>query len=356
MSSSGKKIRVFIVDDSPFYRQAVSELLRMNKKFEVIGAVQDGGEAIRFVGKNAPDVILLDLEMPRMDGFTFLRWLMGNHPLPVVVLSSRTETSNVFKALEIGAVDFLAKPRELSSFTMLKLEHDVITKTETAASVSISKLRTRVLPSGPPIDAGRGPGKRPRAAKSGAYRALAIGASTGGPPAVQQIVTQLPKDLELIVLVAQHMPKGFTVHFAERLNRAAQFRVKEPESGEQLEPGTVYIAPGGCHLSVEGSPSRSVARLIEREPTDKFAPSVDILMESMSEIYRERSLGVLLTGMGADGAAGLLKMRKKGGFTIAESEESAVVFGMPREAIERGGAEKILPLDAIAGALIDLCS
>jgi two-component system chemotaxis response regulator CheB len=280
---------------------------------------------------------------------------MGNHPVPVLVLSGRSEMVNVFKALELGAVDFLAKPKEISSFAILKLEHDLVTKTEAAALVPPHKLQARLRR---PDAAELRPAPRPAPALAGAnsrVRVLAIGASTGGPPAVHSIIGRLPADFPAVVLVAQHMPPDFTTFFAERLNRNAQLPVTEARAGDSVAPGRVLIAPGGYHMELRRSAAGWQIGLRERADPDKYVPSVDVLMSSVGEAFGAEALGVILTGMGYDGREGLRRLKTLGGATLAESEETAVVFGMPREAIQAGVIDKVLPLYDIADEILERC-
>lgn len=313
----------------------------------------NGNEAIRFVTRSKPDVITLDLEMPMMDGFTFLRWLMTNAPIPVVVISSRSESNNIFKALESGAVDFIGKPTQRASLEIMKLQAELVAKVETAASISKDKLHQKyrspiptALPATPsPADGG----------VQGVVQAVAIGASTGGPPAVLSIITQLPKDFPAAVVVSQHMPPGFTLYFAERLAKVAHLPVKEATHGDRVEAGNVYICPGGNHMQLRSIRNEVRIEVKPRLDTDKYTPSVDQMMVSTAEVYEDRVLGILLTGMGSDGKLGMQAIKKKGGATIAESEETSVVFGMPKEAISLGVVDKILPLYQIPNEVIRRC-
>ena len=348
------RIKVLVVDDSAFYRQTISGILKTSSRLEVIGTASNGSDAIRFVTRSRPDVITLDLEMPMMDGFTFLRWLMTNAPIPVVVISSRSESNNVFKALEWGAVDFIAKPTQRASMEIMNLQADLVTKVEMAASISTAKLyqkyqsKTRNAEPARPAPAG--------IRYQSLVQMVAIGASTGGPPAVQSIITQLPKDFSAAVVVAQHMPPGFTLYFAERLAKSAKLPVKEGAEGDRVEAGRVYICPGGYHMQLHSSRNGVQIELKPRTDSDKYTPSVDRMMVSTAEVYGNKVLGILLTGMGSDGKLGMQAIKKKGGTTIAESEETSVVFGMPKEAISLGVVDKILPLYQIPNEVIRRCS
>ena len=346
-----ERIKVLVVDDSAFYRQTISGILKTSPRLSVVGTVSNGSEAIRFVGRTPPDVITLDLEMPTMDGFTFLRWLMTNMPIPVVVISSRSESSNVFQALEWGAVDFLAKPTQRASLEIMKLQDELISKVETAASVSTKKLQHKYRAES--LSAAVTPS--PAAHDPGGPQVVAIGASTGGPPAVQSIITKLPKDFPCAVVVAQHMPPGFTLYFAERLARSSQLPVKEGAQGDRVEAGKVYISPGGYHMQLRSVRNGVQIDLVPRTDSDKYTPSVDRMMISAAEVYAGRILGILLTGMGSDGKLGMKTIKEKGGATIAEAEETSVVFGMPKEAIAIGVIDKVLPLHRIPAEVIRCC-
>jgi len=346
------RIKVLIVDDSAFYRQTLMGILKSSPHLDVIGAVPNGSEAIRFVSRSKPDVITLDLEMPTMDGFTFLRWLMTNMPLPVVVISSRSENNNVFKALEWGAVDFIAKPTQRASMEIMTLRTELVSKVEAAATVSIEKIRLKhkTASTGAAVPAIPSGGRN-----TGRVQVVAIGASTGGPPAIQSIITKLPKDFPAAVIVAQHMPPGFTLYFAERLGKFAQLPVKEAADSEKLELGKVYISPGGYHMELHPARNGVQIALKPRSDSDKYAPSVDRMMITAAETYGDKVLGILLTGMGSDGKLGMKTIKENGGMTIAEAEETCVVFGMPKEAIGIGVIDKILPLEQIPLETVRRC-
>lgn len=351
-----KKIKVLIVDDSAFYRQTLSEMLKRSSKINVIGVLSDGTDTIRFLSKNKPDVIVLDLEMPAMDGFTLLRWLMSNSPLPVLVVSAHSEKSNVFKALELGAVDFLAKPTQRASFEVFKIQQELLTKVELAATIPIEKLYVQARRSAASLSIIAESKQLPRLRGSrDLIEVVAIGASTGGPPAVQSIITRLPKNLSATVAIAQHMPAGFTQYFAERLNKVSELPVREARHEEIVQPGTVYVAPGGYHMAFEKRKGDIRFEISPRIETDKYTPSVDVLMKSAAQVYGNKILGVLLTGMGHDGKKGMRLIKEKGGATLAEAEETAVVFGMPKEAILEGVVDKILPLYSIPEEIIRRC-
>ncbi len=344
-------LRVLVVDDSAYNRKMLRSMLVDMKEVGTVDAVSDGEEAIRVVMTDPPDVITLDLNMPRMDGFTFLRWLMRNHPLPVVVVSAEGGEKNVFKALDLGALDFVVKPVRYASERIVEIRSELQEKIKAVAGKDLGPYLSRLKvkktvekPAPQPV------WKKP-VRKGGAI--LVIGASTGGPSAVQRVVSELPEDYPLPVVVVQHMPPVFTRQFAMRLDRNTALAGKEAEDGEKLRPGTVLVVPGGHHLLITGRVSGKV-KIVERQDGDRFVPSVDRTMASAAEAYGAGTIGVLLTGMGNDGAEGLLKISQAGGLTVAESEESSVVFGMPRAAIQKKAARDILHLEHIGSRIMEL--
>jgi two-component system chemotaxis response regulator CheB len=345
---SQETIQLLIVDDSPIFRQMINIILQKYPHLDVAGLVENGEKAMRLVVEKKPDVILLDLEMPHIDGFTFLRWLMAYYPTPVLVISARTDGYTVFRALELGACDFYGKPA--TNGTLLERPEDLISKIEILSKVSkesLSKKYSKLTRSKKKLEVSLQPPKQ----KESLSRLLAIGASTGGPPALVEIISNFPEDLPVPVVISQHMPPGFTKSFAERLNKLSRLRVSEVGGGEPLEAGRVYIAPGGHHLLFEKVGSRICTCLKVKGESDRYAPSVDLMMASAAEFFKEGVFGVVLTGMGDDGKIGLTRVKEKGGITLAESEETAVVFGMPREAIEAGVVDQILPLHKIAAEI-----
>jgi two-component system chemotaxis response regulator CheB len=295
-----------------------------------------------------PDIITLDFEMPEMDGFSFLRWLMKERPTPVIMVSSHADSKTVFKALELGAVDFIAKPTRRASVELQTIEKDLIRKIRGIKDIRLDVLsRNLELLESEEIVAT--PEVR---SKQHTIDVVAIGSSTGGPAALQIILTRLPADFQAAILISQHMPKGFTGPLAERLDKLSQLKIKEAEEGDQITKGTVYVCPGGVHLGVVQKKQMLVISLKEGKLTDKYTPSVDYMMASAAEHYGANSMGVILTGMGNDGKNGMLEIKTKGGYTIAEAESSAVVFGMPAEAIKNGAIETVLPISEIPSAII----
>ncbi len=344
MKSVAKPLNILVVDDSAYNRKMLRSMLMEMEEVVSVDAVSNGEEAIKMVMTDPPDVITLDLNMPRMDGFTFLRWLMRNRPLPVVVVSAEGGEKNVFKALDLGALDFIVKPLRYASERIVEITAELQEKIRAVAGKDmvpylkdLKKARTKQEES-------------PRTVKADSVKDLAgvlvIGASTGGPSAIQRVLAQMAADFPLPVIVVQHMPPVFTRQFSVRLDKNTPFKVSEAEDGDLLIPGHVLVVPGGSHLEIVERKGYSAA-IRGKSKNDRFVPSIDMTMISAANTLGVRSIGVLLTGMGNDGAEGMLKIRQAGGQTIAESEDSTVVFGMPRAAVQKGAAGMVLHLDQI---------
>jgi len=343
------KTKVLIVDDSAYTRQTMKKILEEDASLEVAGIASDGIDAMAKVLRLSPDIITLDFEMPNMDGFSFLRWLMRERPTPVIMVSSHADSRTVFRALELGAADFIAKPTRRASTELQTIEKDLIRKIK-----GIKKVRLDILSRNLELlEQEEEPGEQ-KQVRTGRHvvDVVAVGSSTGGPAALQIILTRLPSDFPAAMVISQHMPKGFTGPMAERLDRMCQLRIKEAADGDTITRGTVYICPGGCHLGLKKHGEGEVITLREGRLTEKYIPSVDHMMSSVAEAYGPAAVGVILTGMGNDGKQGMLEIKKQGGYTIAESEETAVVFGMPGEAIKNGAVETILPLQEIPAEII----
>jgi two-component system chemotaxis response regulator CheB len=325
-------------------------MLESDPSIKVVGTAVNGEDGIKQVMKHKPDVITLDLEMPIMDGFAFLRWLMANLPTPVIVISSRSSDRSVFKALELGALDFIAKPGGRVSPRLEEIRRDLVAKVMQVAEVRMENLRRRSEEAVPAV----------KGAPVAAAQCLqgidlvAIGCSTGGPPALQHVFQSIPL-LPVPFVVAQHMPPNFTRLFAERVNKLTQFEVHEARDGEMLRPGFVYIAPGGMQSEVRRIPEGLQIRVLPADRNDLYAPSVDRLFRTASEACRERMIAVVMTGMGDDGAESIRNVHQAGGKTIAESEESAIIFGMPAEAIRTGAVDEVVPLPKIGEAIRKMC-
>jgi two-component system chemotaxis response regulator CheB len=336
-------IRVLVIDDSAFSRRAILRMLEATPLARVVGAARSGEEALRKVLELEPDLVTLDLEMPHMDGFTFLRLLMARRPTPVLVVSGRSGHEDVFRALELGAVDFVAKPTPRATPDLLGIEQELIRKVHAIRELRIEKVGERLRRSPPRLPAR--PAGRP------ARPLVVIGASTGGPAALLEILGAFSTAPPCAFLVAQHMAPGFTDGFAQRLDRATPLRSREARGGEPLEPGSLLVAPGGAHLELESAGGRVVTRLAPREAGDKYAPSVDRLFESAAKHLGAELLAVVLTGMGDDGRRGVVAVKASGGLVVVESEQSAVIFGMPKQAIRTGAVDRVVPLAEIAAVI-----
>ena len=344
-----KKIRVLVIDDSAFNRKVIREMLADAEGIEVVGIAGNGEEGLKQVRQLKPDLVTLDLEMPGMDGFTFLRIVMNQSPLPVLVVSSRREAESVFQALELGAVDFLPKPSRTISPELYNIRDDLIRKIRAAKEFRLEGIRERILPKPRPAVPKTTPVPAPATPiepELGGFRLVVIGASTGGPAAISQIFATLRPGLPIGIAVSQHMPPGFTRAFAERLDRFSAYPIKEAEDGDPFLPQQGYLSPGGKNLYLDRRGKNLVLKLSGRG-REKYIPSVDMLFESAAEAAGKNCLGVLLTGMGNDGRDGVIRIKQKGGMVIAQSEKSSVVFGMPREAILTGRVDKILPIELI---------
>ena len=342
-------IKVLIVDDSALVRSLLSEIIRNAPGFSVVGAAPDAYVARDMVNEFAPDVITLDIEMPRMDGLTFLEKLMVARPTPVVMISTLTDAGAdaTMQALELGAVDFVPKPKigiadGLREYTDLILE-----KLAAASRVRVKPLVKKTaredIKSDQKVIVNR---------MSGTEKIIAIGASTGGTEAIKDVLLQLPAAVPGIVMT-QHMPAGFTKSFAERLNRLTRLRVSEAKGGERILPGHAYLAPGGFHLQVIRSGADYVTRLADTELVHRHKPAVDVMMESVAIAGGKNVLGILLTGMGKDGAKGMLDIRNHGGYTFAQDEQSCVVYGMPKEAVNIGGVDRTVELEKMGDAILE---
>jgi two-component system chemotaxis response regulator CheB len=343
------KTRVLIVDDSAVMRQLLSDILSRDPDLEVVGVASDPFIARDKIKALNPDVMTLDVEMPRMDGLSFLEKLMRAHPMPVLMVSSLTEhgAATTLRALELGAVDFVTKPKLDVLTGTLDLGDEIIEKVKYAAGARVRSPRSGAEPPAAHAAAPVAPG----ALLKSTHKVIAVGASTGGTEALREFLVPLPPDTPGIVIV-QHMPANFTKSFAERLDSLCQVRVREAEDGDRILPGHVLIAPGNFHMKVQRSGAVYSVNVFQSEPVNRHRPSVDVLFDSCAASLGSNVVGVILTGMGADGARGLLAMRKAGARTFAQDEASCVVFGMPREAIALGGAEQTLPLGDIPGAVL----
>jgi two-component system chemotaxis response regulator CheB len=344
------KIRVLTVDDSALMRQLLATLLSKDSEIEVIGSAPDPYIAREKIKALNPDVITLDVEMPKMDGLTFLEKLMRGHPMPVVMVSSLTETGcqTTLRALELGAVDFITKPKIDLREGMEEVAQDLIAKVKAAAQ---AKVRGKGGGSGV---GGKGVGE-PLTYGAAIIKTtdtiISIGSSTGGTEAVKDVLMALPPNTPPI-LITQHMPERFTKTWADRMNTLCRISVKEAEDGDSVLPGHALVAPGSYHMTLERSGARYSVRINQDPPVNRHRPSVDVMFDSVAQYAGANAIGVILTGMGGDGATGMLAMKQAGAYTIAQDEASCVVFGMPKEAIKLGGVDKILPLAEIPAAIV----
>jgi two-component system chemotaxis response regulator CheB len=340
-------IRVLVVDDSPLVRHTLERILAADAGVQVVATASDGIEALAKIRSVRPDVVTLDVMMPRLDGLKVLAHVMRERPVRVVMLSSLTQegADETLQSLDLGAVDFVDKTALLLSGDPAAAGRDLLGKIRMVAAVDPSRLGLRTgLPAQPAAPA-------PKRGAGGAEIVI-VGASTGGPPALQGLIPALPSDLSAGVVVVQHMPAGFTRPLAGRLDAASGLSVREAEPGDRVRPGEVLIAPGGRHLSFVRRGAETVVAL-GLEPSESLhRPSVDVTMQSAAERWGPGAAGVLLTGMGSDGAAGMWAIRSRGGWTIAESEESCVVYGMPRAAVELGAVDEVAPLGSIADRIV----
>jgi two-component system chemotaxis response regulator CheB len=354
-----KQISVLIVDDSALMRREIRRILESDPEIKVVAASRNGEEALQHIAQFDPDVVTLDINMDEMDGLTALQYIMMQSPRPVVMLSSLTQEGSMttYEALELGAVDFVGKPGGTISKNIGDVGADLLFKVKSAASANLSRL-----------GASR---KRKRSQQqtqkkkvtTGGFqsrtfgKAIVIGQSTGGPNTIFEIIPFLPADLGVPVFIIQHMPGTFTPGFAKRIDDNCAFPFKEAANGDVVESGFGYLAPGDLHmtLAARGLGQKGSMVRLSKTPADTLhTPSVDVTMNSVLELYGANTIGVLLTGMGADGADAMVNIRRAGGRTIAESEETCIVFGMPKEAIARGGAEFVLPAYEIAKKIIEL--
>jgi len=347
-------IRVLVVDDSAFNRRTIIKMLEAVPGIEIVGYACDGEEGLRKVFDLKPDLITLDLEMPRMDGFTFLRIVMAGRPTPVIVISASSEDENVFRALDFGAVDFVAKPSARISPELFNIREDLVRKVLSGGRTDMTKVLQRnrqietvtfLPPTSRKVDE-LSLGIKP------AKALVVIGASTGGPPALQTIFSAIRAPLPVAFAVVQHMPPGFTRAFAERMNKLSGLTISEAADGDLVLPGKVFIAPGGKNMVFEQIKQEVRIRVVNPLPGQRYVPSVDILFNSAAETFAAKTVAVVLTGMGNDGHQGVMAIKKAGGTVIAESEESSVVFGMPKEAIATGCVDTVAPLSLVCGEII----
>jgi two-component system chemotaxis response regulator CheB len=334
-------IRVLVVDDSALMRKMIPDILSSDPAIEVAGTAMDGLFALKKIGELRPDVVTLDIDMPRMDGIEALRRIVSEYGTPVVMVSSlsKKDAALTFQALEIGAFDYVTKPRDAISVTINEIGQALIAKVKAAAGKRPAVRRVRAPM--PPVK------KEPKPRRESAERVLALGISTGGPNALSYLLPQIPGDFPAGILIVQHMPEGFTEMFASRLDALCSIEVKEARDGDIILPGRALIARGNRHLKVKRMPLGSIAVLSDGPPVSGHRPSADVLFRSVAAEYGAKATGLIMTGMGSDGADGIGEIRARGGITIAQDEASCVVFGMPKAAIELGHITDVVPLQKL---------
>jgi two-component system chemotaxis response regulator CheB len=347
-------IRVLVVDDSPLARKVIAEALQGEPCISVAATASNAEIALKKIESLHPDVIIMDLEMPGMGGLLAIQAIMQENPMPIIVLSAFTRKGAevTIQALELGAVSCLAKPGSAGSGGIGEMAPELI-----AAVLEAYQIRPETLAIGRPVRQDAGPAAWDPGTAHRGYQVVAIGASMGGPIAVAQVLKELPAGFPVPILVAQHMPAGFTAAYARRLDGLCRVRVREAQEADVLAPGQVLLAPGGLHLKVDRrSDRRVIARLERSDPVNGHRPSVDVLAYSVAACFGTQALGVIMTGMGRDGAQGFARLRRQGGLVLAQDEASSAIYGMNRAVIENGDADEVLPLGAIAERLSVLCS
>lgn len=348
-----ESIRILIVDDSPFMRRAISSLLEGEDSVKVVGFAVDGEDALVKIQDLKPDVVTMDIEMPKMNGLTALKIIMEKFPLPVIMLSSLTEdgAKATLDALDIGAVDYIPKNLSNVSLNILKIKDDLVSKIK---AVVKKKFIARKMPT-PGVESAKH--YSTAQCRDGSWNKkinlVAIGSSTGGPRALQDIIPQIPDSFPVPIILVQHMPKAFTGPFAERLSAASHINVIEACGNEIIKPGTAYLSPGDKHLTLKKIAGEGIKISLSNEPVNLInRPSVSVMMESAAAVYPGSTLGVILTGMGSDGLLGMKRIKESGGRTIAQDEATCVVYGMPKAIVDAGLADIIIPLYNIAGEII----
>ncbi len=352
-------IRVLVIDDSALVRQLLTKILNRDRRIEVVGTAPDPIVAREKIKQLNPDVLTLDVEMPRMDGITFLEKLMRLRPMPVVMVSSLTEKGAdiTLQALEIGAIDFISKPKLDLAHELEEYADEIIGKVKIAAAANVQSIEHRSVANlnvKPRYTADAVLEKRGRPGNFRTTdRVIAVGASTGGTEAIKEVLLALPADSPGIV-ITQHIPEAFSGRFAKRMNESSAMTVYEAVDGQQILPGHAYIAPGHRHLIVERDGARYICRLSDGPPVNRHKPAVDVLFRSVAQNAGANAIGIILTGMGNDGAEGMAEMRDAGAYTMAQDEKTSVVWGMPGEAVKKGGVDEVIPLGCIAERIMQL--
>jgi two-component system chemotaxis response regulator CheB len=354
-----KRIRVLVADDSALMRRTLRHVIESDPELELVGAARDGVDVVQNARELRPDVISMDINMPKLDGISALQIIVGENICPVVMLSSLTQKSAVttFECLELGAFDYVGKPDGTVSSDLGSVARELILKLKAAAGVGTlqrtgrkrREIREEVVRAKPAPSAAP---ELNRLKQGSSFKAIAIGISTGGPATIMEVLPRLPRDINATVFLVQHMPVSFTNSFARRLNEACELKVVEAEAGMEVQPGFCFVARGDAHLTLYRKLTGQVVLRLPTTPATLFVPAVNVMMESVLAVYGRDTIGVLMTGIGDDGADQMVRIKHAGGHTIAESDESSVVYGMPREAIERGGACEVKPSWDIAKAIL----
>jgi len=342
-------VRVLVVDDSAYIRKVVKKMLSRSPFIEVVGTARDGQEALELVEQLHPDVLTLDLIMPNMDGLELLHALRKRRPVPTIILSIASETGEMaLEALAAGAVDFVQKPTALATEKVLDITEELIQKVKAASVVSLANLQKVVGSVAPPAMVLPMVGSK-------TIDMVVIGISTGGPQALSFLIPQLPADLSVPMAIVLHMPVGYTELYANRLNEMCSVKVVEAKDGVEVSPGVVLVAPAGRHLKFSRQPDGKVVTVLDARPFDTLhRPSVDVLFQSAAEVFGDRVLGVVMTGMGSDGKQGAAWVKSAGGTIFSEAEKTCVVYGMPRSVVEAGLSDRVIPLDQMASAILDM--
>ena len=341
-------LRVVVVDDSAYVRKVVREILSRSPFLEVVGTARDGREALEIVERLEPDVVTCDLIMPELDGVAFVREQMQRRPVPIIIMSVAKETAEAaLEALDAGAIDFVQKPTALASEKIFEVSTELIDKVKAAGNISINRIPTAPVPE--PL-----PTTQPVTHVSGTHSVdlVAIGISTGGPQALKRLIPQLPEDFPVPVVMVMHMPVGYTETYAAKLNEQSRLEVKEAAEGDEVKPGRVFLAAAGRHLSLKREENGKITTHLDARPFNTLhRPAVDVLFQSAAEVYGNRVLGVVMTGMGSDGKQGAAWIKSQGGLVFTEAESSCVVYGMPGVVMEAGLSDKSVPLEDMARAI-----
>ena len=340
-------LRVVVVDDSAYVRKVVREILSRSPFIEVVGTARDGREALELVEQLDPDVVTCDLIMPELDGVGFVREQMARRPVPIILMSIASENAEaVLTALDAGAIDFVQKPTALASEKIFEVSAELIEKVKAAGAISVNRIST--APASPSLKTE----PAPKVFGSHSVDVVLIGVSTGGPQALKRLIPELPQDFPVPVLMVMHMPVGYTETYAAKLNELSPLEVKEAAEGDEVKPGRVFLAPAGRHLSVKRGANGKVVVHLDAKPFNTLhRPAVDVLFQSAAEVYGNRALGVVMTGMGSDGKQGAAWLKSQGGLVFTEAESSCVVYGMPSAVMEAGLSDRSVALEEIARAI-----